>query len=287
MAHGWQAELHAAFTGEHVLFSGLRLDGPRQFAVASVLVATVCLSERLLTHLLYVRWEPLGVNSGRVTRASWRTMLYWSVMLSRVTYMLISMTFNIGLILVIVTSLSIGQFLIEYVSTPDAEVFKRTSSIDFDARDSEPLLHSGSTTVETITGMTYEPTHYHQHHTNHTSTNLSQILTQSHQSPMSFSPPPKHARRARAKSKPEHIVIHPRDSNIARADAFALRLGLGRETELVKDVGLMPMPAPGMDGGDAKAGIVWEVGKGKEVARELLGHVRARSKTEGGMRGNL
>jgi hypothetical protein len=62
--------------------------------------------------------------------------------------------------------------------------------------------------------------------------------------------------RPRSKSKPENIFIHPTQSNIVRADAFALQLGLAGETERVQ--------APELED------TGWEVGKGKEFAREML-----------------
>ena len=65
--------------------------------------------------------------------------------------------------------------------------------------------------------------------------------------------------RPRSKSKPDDIFIHPTQSNIARADALALQLGLAGETERVQG---MKVPVPEDTG--------WEVGKGKDFAREML-----------------
>lgn len=63
--------------------------------------------------------------------------------------------------------------------------------------------------------------------------------------------------RPRSKSKPDDIFIHPTHSNIARADAFAMQLGLAGETERVQG---FKVPE---DSG-------WEVGKGKNLAREMM-----------------
>lgn len=63
--------------------------------------------------------------------------------------------------------------------------------------------------------------------------------------------------RPRSKSKPDDIFIHPTQSNIARADAFAMQLGLAGETERVQ-------------GFKVPEDTGWEVGKGKDFAREML-----------------
>lgn len=65
-------------------------------------------------------------------------------------------------------------------------------------------------------------------------------------------------RKIRTKSRPDSIFIHPTHSNLARADAAALELGIAGDTELVK--GNRPL--------DYQA---WEHGKGKDVARQLFG----------------
>lgn len=71
-------------------------------------------------------------------------------------------------------------------------------------------------------------------------------------------PPKSLMTRPRCKSKPDDIFIHPTNSNIARADAFALELGLSGQTERVQG---------NIRGQEA----TWEVGKGRDMARELLG----------------
>ena len=65
--------------------------------------------------------------------------------------------------------------------------------------------------------------------------------------------------RPRSKSKPTSIFIHPTQSNLARADAAAQQLGYAGDTDLVKD-SMYP------DNEEAQ----WEVGKGRDLARELL-----------------
>lgn len=66
--------------------------------------------------------------------------------------------------------------------------------------------------------------------------------------------------RPRSKSKPSSIFIHPNESNVARADAAAQQLGLFGDTELVK-ANQYP----------AEEATAWEIGRGKDIARELMG----------------
>jgi hypothetical protein len=63
--------------------------------------------------------------------------------------------------------------------------------------------------------------------------------------------------RPRSRSKPDNIFIHPNESNLARADAFALELGVGGDTELVQ--------------GNRADGQSWQLGKGRDIARETFG----------------
>lgn len=68
---------------------------------------------------------------------------------------------------------------------------------------------------------------------------------------------PRH-RRSRTKPKPDSIFIHPCDSNLARADAAALELGIAGDTEFVT-------------GNKSTDDQSWEHGKGRDVARQLFG----------------
>ena len=70
--------------------------------------------------------------------------------------------------------------------------------------------------------------------------------------------PPLPSGRPRSRSKPESIFIHPNHSNIARADAAAVQLGLAGDTDLVKG-NVYPADAE-----------TWEHGRGRDVAREML-----------------
>ncbi|KAK7465507.1 hypothetical protein VKT23_005482 [Stygiomarasmius scandens] len=76
--------------------------------------------------------------------------------------------------------------------------------------------------------------------------------------PMSMLP----VTRPRSRSKPDDIFIHPTHSNIARADAVALELGLSGPTERVS-------------GNYSENSTPWETGKGREAARALLGSAKS------------
>ncbi|EKM61552.1 uncharacterized protein PHACADRAFT_135311 [Phanerochaete carnosa HHB-10118-sp] len=212
---GWTDYLHVAFYGEHVLFPAFRLDSAWHFVVASIFTALLCLAERALTYAINKNWTPFAcTRRSRFRRAVWKSVLYWVVTFARLLYMLVAMTFSIGLILVSVTSLSVGQFVIEYLDNHgpdhtgnDVETVK------------EPLLSSSPTSRD-------------------------------QQSPV---------RRLRSKSKPASIFIHPAQSNIARADAAAIHMGLAWDTELVKG----NMHAPGGE-------PAWKIGRGKDLARQMM-----------------
>ncbi|KAJ3895138.1 copper transporter [Lentinula edodes] len=74
--------------------------------------------------------------------------------------------------------------------------------------------------------------------------------------------------RLRSKSKPNSIFIHPQHSNLARADAAALQLGLGGPTERVSGSVYQ-----------LKEEASWKTGTGKDVARALLGGSHQQSNT--------
>ncbi|KAH7339011.1 hypothetical protein B0J17DRAFT_717441 [Rhizoctonia solani] len=82
------------------------------FAAACLITSAICLSERYLTYLISTKWTPLHSKSP-VAVSLFRSVLYWVVTLERLIYMLIAMSFHAGLIIATVTSLSIGQFIIE------------------------------------------------------------------------------------------------------------------------------------------------------------------------------
>jgi len=123
----------------------------------------------------------------------------------RLSYMLIAMTFHLGLILVIATTLAITQFFIELACYPRTDTESR-------------LIDSQDTLLS-------ERTH-----------------------------------RPRSRSKPDAIFIHPAQSNLARADAVALELGLSGSTDRVHG-NRYPREEPS----------AWEVGAGQGAARALLG----------------
>ncbi len=88
-------------------------------------------------------------------------------------------------------------------------------------------------------------------------------------------------RKTRSRTKPTGLFIHPNDSNLARADAVAVELGLHGSTEHVS-------VAAGRTSSDSEDhGRTWERGRGRDAARTLLGgpqqahtSVRAHAKSD-------
>ncbi|KAJ7508465.1 hypothetical protein B0H11DRAFT_1965167 [Mycena galericulata] len=134
--------LHWRLSGDLVLFSFIRLDSLGGFVLGAVLTSVICALERLLTFALERHWSPRLRSHG--ANALWRAVLYWEVVSLRLAYMLIAMTMHIGLILVTVTTLALGQFLIELRTPRDRDSYTPLSESDTtphseDASDSNPL----------------------------------------------------------------------------------------------------------------------------------------------------
>ena len=80
--------------------------------------------------------------------------------------------------------------------------------------------------------------------------------------------------RPRSKSKPDGIFIHPRHSNIARAEVIAVGMGLGDENNEYVDASSYRYPRSPRQANDMppcgnQRG--WGAGNGRDVARGLLG----------------
>lgn len=90
-------------------------------------------------------------------------------------------------------------------------------------------------------------------------------------SPTSLDEPHSPSKRPRAKSrsKPSSIFIHPNDSNIARADAAAVEMGIQGDTDRVQISNKYP---------DERSSA-WEHGKGRDMARDLLGGTKQHSRS--------
>ncbi|KAL0951666.1 hypothetical protein HGRIS_008345 [Hohenbuehelia grisea] len=179
-----QAYLHTKFLGEHILFADIELDSWASFWLASALVAAICLLERLLTFSTDVNWAPSSFRRTRWRHASWKAIMTWFTTFLRLLYMLVAMTFHVGLILVIATTLALAQFFME-------------------------LYRPGSSSP--ILGKDYHYTSMNEPLLDNSSNGDSPYL----RGPIS---------RPRQKSRPSNIRIHK--SNVARADAVALELGI-------------------------------------------------------------
>ncbi|KAJ7084745.1 copper transporter [Mycena crocata] len=207
--------LHWAFKGSHVLFSFIELSSLVGFLFGALLTVGICAAERLLGYAFEHHWGPASVRGSRGGNALWRAGMYWVLACLRLAYMLIAMTMHVGIILVAVTTLAIGQFFIELRRPPRD-------------RDYTPLEEAPLYTMPSCEDVS---------------------------APF---------RRPRAKSKPDGIFIHPTQSNLARADAAAINLGLAGNTERVQ-ASRYPNEA-----------AAWEAGKGPDVARSLLGSTNSR-----------
>lgn len=131
-----------------------------------------------------------------------------------------------------VFSLAVGQFFIEY----------------YDQRpDSDPLSYA----------VRFTPLFFYS--------NAKDSVLPTHSTchiALSSSSPPPIMRKARPRTKPAGLFIHPNDSNLARADAVAVELGVHGSTERVS-VGAVRMSD------DHER--TWERGHGRDAARALLG----------------
>ncbi|CAE6445731.1 unnamed protein product [Rhizoctonia solani] len=103
---------HTKFDGSAFIFQSLRITSWPTFAAACFITSAICLSERYLTYLMSTKRTPFQSQRPAVV-ALFRSAMYWVVTFERLVYMLIAMSFHLGLILATVTSLSIGQFFIE------------------------------------------------------------------------------------------------------------------------------------------------------------------------------
>ncbi|THV01422.1 copper transporter [Dendrothele bispora CBS 962.96] len=215
----WEDFLHWQFKGSHVLFPAIRLNSFWSLFVGSMLAIVICLFERLITFALDKHWCPSFIGHSPFKNALWRSGLYWMATFLRLAYMLISMSFHAGLLLVIVTTLATAQFFIELHKYPQT---RTRSAMSYSTVEDSPLLSDSA------------------------SQSMSML-------PVS---------RPRSKSKPDDIFIHPNQSNIARADAVAMELGLGGPTDRVSGNNY------------PQSGSSWETGKGREAAKALLGSAR-------------
>jgi len=279
---GWQNRLHLSLLGENVLFGSLQLDSLLSFLVASILTVSFCVSERMLTLALSKHWNPFPfIQRSRLRIALWRSALYWLVTLNRLIYMLIAMTYNLGLILLTVTALSAGQFIIEYIDTPaqpssnsfylshPSQHFDQTKEGLLDSPYSEYNDLSSIPLTRSNLQLRSSPTSSYYHH------GSLEHSPPPPPPPSPPSPPPPASTmtpRPRSKSRPDQLFIHPVQSNIVRAEAFAIQYGYSStNTELIDASSCIYPASTGADNSTASRG--WGGDKGREAARELLGAV--------------
>ncbi|THH20482.1 hypothetical protein EW146_g869 [Bondarzewia mesenterica] len=282
---GWQDRLHFSFINEHVLFTGLRLDSFASFFLASILTVVICLFERFLTLLLTKHWTPSrSVRHSRVQNALWRAGVYWVVTLLRL-YVVVARSPYILSSMTMITSPRFDQPLHAHLDdiscwnasrgqpdtsdgeSPRSPSANSASSISTDRNLPCPVggtLHLRSPTPSSANTPSSPPSSSGYRPINDDPTYSRSPMT-SLDKPRS---PPSARPRAKSKSKPADIFIHPNHSNIARADAAAVEMGIHGDTDRVK-------ANVTTDDGDA-----WVPGKGRALARELLLGSTAHSRRE-------
>jgi len=203
--------------------------------------------------------------------------------------MLAAMSLNLWILIVIVTSLALGQFIIEYTETPGTTV-DHPESVHLLPRHSqdvngvkEPLLATSADDYDLPSASPYQQEYHPQ-----TRGSLSTFPANSHPrsiSPLQMSPsfqytPPvisdqsaSVTTRPRSKSKPDGIFIHPKNSNIVRAEVIAVRMGFGTEDSEYVDTSSYTYPQTPSQASDMSAHSNqrgWGAGNGPDVARGML-----------------
>ncbi|TFL06832.1 hypothetical protein BDV98DRAFT_600822 [Pterulicium gracile] len=227
--------LHITFAKDPVLLPGLELRDLTTFLLASLLAVLVCVTERLLTFAQDRRWCPSRrARRSRVQNALWRTLLYWMVTFLRLLYMIIAMSCHLGLILITTTTLAFCQFFIELATTMGEH---NHTNVYRNSHDRDP--------------------HY--------------SLVNHFRSGSCESAPANASTITGRRPKPEHIFIHPANSNVARADAVAQEMGYASKPDV----------SYGGVNADETA-REWGSGQGRDVARQLMSDPARRDSNGGG-----
>ncbi|KAF8204219.1 hypothetical protein K438DRAFT_1964584 [Mycena galopus ATCC 62051] len=111
--------LHWSSNG-HILFSFIQLDYAGGFVLGALFTIAICACERLLTLAFETRWAPGSIGRLRVANALWRAGLYWVLACYGCSQCVhaIAMSLNAGIILIAVTTLALGQLIIELWTPP-------------------------------------------------------------------------------------------------------------------------------------------------------------------------
>lgn len=281
------------------MLPNLRIDSFGSLVGAALLIAAVCFSERILTLAILRHWNPLPVLRRTRLRVSiWRTVLYWVVTFERMLYMLAAMSLNLWILIMIVTSLAVGQFIIEVTETTGSTANVNDVSLS-DAESGyllprhsrdvngmkEPLLAASTDDYELDSASPYQQEHHYPSQQTYISQPASRITSYPHSispSQMSpsfqYTPPPVSEQtalattRPRSKSKPDGIFIHPTHSNIARAEVIAVRMGLDTQNEYVDPSSYTYPRSPSQTSDSPAQGNRrgWGTGNARDVARGLF-----------------
>jgi len=118
--------LHFAFSQQVVLVPFLTLSSWPNFILSSIVVSLVCLLERWVTFSIRPAAESSRCASPVQTTLR-RTTLYAIATTLRLLYMLAGMTLHLGLLVVMIATLSAGQLLIEYKESSDVRLHTTSS----------------------------------------------------------------------------------------------------------------------------------------------------------------
>lgn len=181
-----------------------------------------------------------------------------------------------------------GQFVIEYIDTPprspSSSIYRSNTAqrclveADFGHIDfinifayrldhsKEPLLNSSYLEEEDLSPSIPLST---SNLRLHSASPASPLV---HEPAASLTVPPAGTRPRSTQSKPDQLFIHPAESNLVRAEAFAIQHGLAvGHSDLVDTSSFTYPKTPTSSQDQAAAGRGWGGGKGRETARELLG----------------
>ncbi|KAL1923370.1 uncharacterized protein VTP21DRAFT_8350 [Calcarisporiella thermophila] len=126
---------HADVQGLHFLFQSFEISSPFALGAAFFCIALICWTERACTYLLDVSHADILFNKfSRSQQVLYRTGLYTIATILRLFYMLVTMSFHIGLFVMVVLALASGQLVVEYARAISLE--RRSQAVLWEQRTS-------------------------------------------------------------------------------------------------------------------------------------------------------
>ncbi len=96
-----------------ILFSGFKVTSIHTFVLVALFVTSLCWFERLSTY--YYESSRYNRNQKRFKTVAIRTFGYALLTIMRFFYMLLIMSMNSQIFIVVVTGLTTGQLIVEYI----------------------------------------------------------------------------------------------------------------------------------------------------------------------------